>query len=389
MNKTYRVNQILKYTFISIATIIVLVSTLFTNRLASNLAIEERKKIEIWAEATQQLIFADEYTDINFLLDIIEGNTTIPVLIIDENSNVIQHRNMKVPASKEDAYFKKKVKKLSAKNEAIVIKLDEDTQQYIIFDESYLLRQLYFFPYVQFGVIIIFLAIVILVFTSTKRAEQNQVWVGLSKETAHQLGTPISSLLAWTELLKLRYSEEKLLEDMERDVNRLKIISERFSKIGSKPDLKPQNINEVIENAVNYIRNRSSEKIIINYHNLIDSDSFAQISQPLFEWVVENLSKNAIDAMNGRGQLDIYLKKKQGNIVIDIQDTGKGIERKYQKAVFSPGFTTKERGWGLGLSLVKRIVEEYHAGKVYVKESEINKGTIFRIVIPADMENQI
>ncbi len=389
MNKTYRVNQILKYTFISIATIIVLVSTLFTNRLASNLAIEERKKIEIWAEATQQLIFADEYTDINFLLDIIEGNTTIPVLIIDENSNVIQHRNMKVPASKEDAYFKKKVKKLSAKNEAIVIKLDEDTQQYIIFDESYLLRQLYFFPYVQFGVIIIFLAIVILVFTSTKRAEQNQVWVGLSKETAHQLGTPISSLLAWTELLKLRYSEEKLLEDMERDVNRLKIISERFSKIGSKPDLKPQNINDVIENAVNYIRNRSSEKIIINYHNLIDSDSFAQISQPLFEWVVENVSKNAIDAMNGRGQLDIYLKKKQGNIVIDIQDTGKGIERKYQKAVFSPGFTTKERGWGLGLSLVKRIVEEYHAGKVYVKESEINKGTIFRIVIPADMENQI
>lgn len=389
VNKTYRVNQILKYTFISIATIIVLVSTLFTNRLASNLAIEERKKIEIWAEATQQLIFADEYTDINFLLDIIEGNTTIPVLIIDENSNVIQHRNMKVPASKEDAYFKKKVKKLSAKNEAIVIKLDEDTQQYIIFDESYLLRQLYFFPYVQFGVIIIFLAIVILVFTSTKRAEQNQVWVGLSKETAHQLGTPISSLLAWTELLKLRYSEEKLLEDMERDVNRLKIISERFSKIGSKPDLKPQNINDVIENAVNYIRNRSSEKIIINYHNLIDSDSFAQISQPLFEWVVENVSKNAIDAMNGRGQLDIYLKKKQGNIVIDIQDTGKGIERKYQKAVFSPGFTTKERGWGLGLSLVKRIVEEYHAGKVYVKESEINKGTIFRIVIPADMENQI
>lgn len=387
MNKTYRVNQILKYTFISIATIIVLVSTLFTNRLASNLAIEERKKIEIWAEATQQLIFADEYTDINFLLDIIEGNTTIPVLIIDENSNVIQHRNMKVPASKEDAYFKKKVKKLSAKNEAIVIKLDEDTQQYIIFDESYLLRQLYFFPYVQFGVIIIFLAIVILVFTSTKRAEQNQVWVGLSKETAHQLGTPISSLLAWTELLKLRYSEEKLLEDMERDVNRLKIISERFSKIGSKPDLKPQNINEVIENAVNYIRKRSSEKVIINYHNLIDSDSFAQISQPLFEWVVENLCKNAIDAMNGTGQLDINLLKKHDSIIIDIQDTGKGIERKYQKAVFSPGFTTKERGWGLGLSLVKRIVEEYHAGKVYVKESEINKGTTFRIMIPTDNDN--
>ncbi len=382
MNKIYQTTQILKYVFISIATIIVVVSTLFTNRLARNLSIEEAKKIEIWAEATQQLINADENTDINFLMDIIEGNTTIPVLIVDENNEVIQYRNLKEPKRNELAFFQKKVNKLSSKKEPIVIKLDEDTEQYILFDESFLLRQLHIFPYIQFGVIFIFFIIVILVFSSTKRAEQNQVWVGLSKETAHQLGTPISSLLAWTELLKLRYSEEKLLDDMERDVNRLKIISERFSKIGSKPDLKPQVVSEVVENALNYIRKRSSEKIKINFHNLDSDNTEVAISQPLFEWVIENISKNAIDAMDGSGSLDLYIFKKQNSIIIDIKDSGKGIERKYQKAIFSPGFTTKERGWGLGLSLVKRIVESYHDGSIFVKDSEINKGSTFRISIP-------
>lgn len=382
MKKIYQTNQLLKFIFIAIAVIIVVVSTIFTNRLAEKLSVEETKKVEIWAEATRQLLLADENTDVNFLLNIIEGNTTIPVIMTDEHDNMLSHRNISTPKNKEEEFLISKISKLKNDRQPIVFKLDDDSQQFIYYDESSLLKQLHVFPYVQFGIIILFFIIVILAFSSTKRAEQNQVWVGLSKETAHQLGTPISSLLAWTELLKSRHEDDKLLLDMEKDVKRLSIIAERFSKIGSKPDLKETELADALSNAVNYMKNRSSSKVSITLQYPENESISVPLNVPLFEWVIENLCKNAIDAMNGIGKIDVLVKTNEREAVIDITDTGKGMERKFYKAIFTPGYTTKERGWGLGLSLAKRIIEEYHKGKIFVKQSEINVGTTFRIMIP-------
>lgn len=383
MNKVHQTNQILKFIFIVGAMLIVLASTIFTNRLAGKLSVEEQKKIEIWAEATRQLILADETTDMNFILKIIEGNTTIPVIITDENDSMVDYRNIKAPVKNTEVFFKNKIIQLKNKRPKLEILLKEtNTKQYIYYDESMLLKQLYIFPYVQFGVIFSFFIIVILAFASTKRAEQNKVWVGLSKETAHQLGTPISSLLAWTELLKLRYKNDALINDMEKDVNRLRVIADRFSKIGSKPDLKNSDLKETLSNAVNYMNNRSSNKIEISLHFLSEKPVYVPLNVPLFEWVIENLCKNAIDALNGAGKINLNVKNTDNEVIIDVTDTGKGMERNMYKAVFSPGFTTKERGWGLGLSLAKRIIEEYHKGKIFVKHSEINVGTTFRIILP-------
>lgn len=382
MKKIYQTNQLLKFVFIAIAVIIVLVSTIFTNRLAEKLSIEETKKIEIWADATRQLLLADENTDVNFLLNIIEGNTTIPVIMTDENDNLLSYRNINAPKSKEEEFMDGKIKKFKKGHQPIVFSLDDGSKQYIYYEESMLLKQLHVFPYVQFGIIFLFFIIVILAFASTKRAEQNRVWVGLSKETAHQLGTPISSLLAWTELLKSRHQDDKLLLDMEKDVKRLSIIAERFSKIGSKPDLKETELFDALSNAVNYMKKRSSSKVIISLHYPENESIRIPLNVPLFEWVIENLCKNAIDAMDGSGKIDLTVKTNSKETTIDITDTGKGMERKFYKAVFSPGYTTKTRGWGLGLSLAKRIIEEYHKGKIFVKQSEINVGTTFRIILP-------
>ena len=383
MNKVYQTNQILKFSFIVGAMLIVLASTIFTNRLAGKLSVEEQKKIEIWAEATRQLILADETTDMNFILKIIEGNTTIPVIITDENDRMIDYRNIKSPVKNKEEYFEKKIVKLKNKKPKLEIALKEtNTKQYIYYDDSMLLKQLYIFPYVQFGIIFSFFIIVILAFASTKRAEQNKVWVGLSKETAHQLGTPISSLLAWIELLKLRYQNDTLINDMEKDVNRLRVIADRFSKIGSKPDLKKSDLRETLTNAVNYMNNRSSNKIEISLNFVSELPVTVPLNVPLFEWVIENLCKNAIDALNGAGKINLNVKNSDNEVIIDVSDTGKGLERNLYQAIFSPGFTTKERGWGLGLSLAKRIIEEYHKGKIFVKHSEVNVGTTFRIILP-------
>lgn len=384
MNKTYRINQILKFAFIIIAIIIVTGSTIFTNRLAKKLSVEETKKIEIWAEATRQLILADEATNTNFILMIIEGNTTIPVIMTDENDNMLSYRNMSFMGKSENKYFAEKIRALKTKHEPIVVRLDDEQIQYIYYDDSLLLKQLYIFPYIQFGVIITFILVAYFAFSSTKRAEQNRVWVGLSKETAHQLGTPISSLLAWTELLRSKYPEDKLVLDMGKDVNRLRIIAERFSKIGSKPDLKQVKLYDTMENAINYMRGRSSNKVDIGFDFQMERNIKVALNVPLFEWVIENLCKNAIDAMNGSGKINITVIQKENHVNIDISDTGKGMERKMYKAIFSPGFTTKERGWGLGLSLAKRIIGEYHRGKIFVKDSEINTGTTFRIILPEE-----
>ncbi|MFA6580894.1 MAG: HAMP domain-containing sensor histidine kinase [Paludibacter sp.] len=381
MNKLYEISQRMKLLFILVSIAIILISTLFTNRLTKSLGAEERKKVEIWAEATRQLIQSNDQTNISFSLNIIEANTTIPVLIVDDKDNVMQSRNFIEPVKNIDAFYKKELARLKLKNLPIELRLDDNTIQYIYYDDSLFLKQLYYFPYVQFGVIIVFLLVAFFAFSGTKKAEQNQVWVGLSKETAHQLGTPISSLLAWVDLLKSRHEEDKLIGEMAKDVNRLRIIAERFSKIGSKPDLDLVSLNETLFNAVNYMTNRSSQKVTIQCHFPSDEPVFVKLNVPLFEWVIENLCKNAIDAMDGVGRIDIQVQQKNEELFIDVKDTGKGIDRRKFNVVFTPGFTTKKRGWGLGLSLAKRIIEEYHGGKIFVKQSDLNIGTVFRIVL--------
>lgn len=379
-NKIQELSRHFKLVFIIIGAAIVLISTLFTNNLAKSLAKEERKKIELWAEATRQFILADESTNIDFILKIIEENTTIPVIIVDKNDNKLHSRNINEPTTNIDNFYIKEIARLKGKNPPIEVKLDDDLQ-YIYYDDSSLLKKLYYFPYIQLGIIFVFLLIAFLAFSSTKKEEQNRVWVGLSKETAHQLGTPISSLLAWVDILKARHEEDKLIGEMAKDVNRLRIIAERFSKIGSAPDLQIVSLNEALENAVTYINNRSSQKVDIRCHFPHDNPLFAKLNVPLFEWVIENLCKNAIDAMDGIGKIEIIVSEKEKEVFIDVKDTGKGIERNKFKTIFSPGFTTKKRGWGLGLSLAKRIIEEYHGGKIFVKQSELQVGTTFRIIL--------
>lgn len=385
INKLYEITQRLKLIFIIVAIAIVLVSTLFTNKLAKSLAAEEQKKVMIWAEATHQLILSDEATDINFLMNIIEGNTSIPMIIADANDNMLFSRNIVEPKKNLNRFYKEKIEEFKAKRPAIEIKLD-NSKQFIYYDDSVFLKQLYYFPYFQLGVIIVFLLVAFFAFSSTKKAEQNQVWVGLSKETAHQLGTPISSLLAWVELLKGRHKDDKMIGEMEKDVVRLRVIAERFSKIGSKPDLNVESLNETLLNAVQYMSNRTSQKVSIKCHFPSDEHYFVKLNIPLFEWVIENLCKNAIDAMDGVGSIDINVQGKNNEVIIDVKDTGKGIDKRKFKVVFTPGFTTKKRGWGLGLSLAKRIIEEYHGGKIFVKQSELNMGTVFRIVLSVNIK---
>lgn len=370
----------MRYLFILIALVIAVVSVLFTNRLAGRLAHEEQKKIEIWAEATRQFILADGNTDIDFVSSIIEGNTTIPVYIVDQDHNLVFSRNIVEPVGNKEAFYAEQIARLRARQEPIEVRIDTNFVQYIYYDDSLLLKQLYYFPYIQFGVIFIFIFVAFLAFASTQRAEQNQLWVGLSKETAHQLGTPISSLLAWSELLRTTYPDDTLLPEMSNDINRLRIVAERFSKIGSKPELNRENVVEVIQHYVAYMRNRTSAKVRFEVKAEVEV-CITKLNLPLFEWVIENLCKNAIDAIEGSGAIVITIDTPPKHICIDITDTGKGIERSKLKKIFKPGFTTKTRGWGLGLSLTKRIVEEYHNGKIFVKASELGKGTTFRILL--------
>ena len=381
IKRLFEVSQRLKLLFIIVAIAIISASTYFTNQLAKALSIEEQKKVELWAEATHQLIIADETTNIEFISSIIEENTSIPVIMTDANDNMLFARNFNEPKANLNRFYKNEIKRLKANKPPMVVTLGNE-KQYIYYDDSIFLKQLFYFPFVQFGVIIVFLLVAFFAFSSAKKAEQNQVWVGLSKETAHQLGTPISSLLGWVDLLKLRHADEKLLVEMEKDVNRLGIIAERFSKIGSKPDLQLVSLQEVLGGAVQYMSNRTSQMVKIECHYPSDEAIFVKLNVPLFEWVIENLCKNAIDAMDGSGRIDINIDEKDKDLLIDVKDTGKGIDKAKFKVVFTPGFTTKKRGWGLGLSLAKRIIEEYHEGKIFVKQSELKHGTVFRIMLP-------
>ena len=373
----------MRIAFFAGAAIITITSTLFSNRLAKDLAGEEKKKMELWAEAIR--LFAAEPSDgvemdYTLSLKVIEGNTNIPVVLVDNKGKIIDYKNLDIPEDPSDEELQNISQKIIRKHESIEIKINDEISHYIYYDDSKFLKKLTYFPFIQLMVMFIFLAVTLYALNTSKRAEQDRVWVGLSKETAHQLGTPISSLMAWIELLKLKNVDEKLLTEITKDTQRLHTIAERFSKIGSKPEPTPQDIKPALDNAVQYMRNRSSRKIVITTHIPVE-DINVYLNVPLFEWVIENLCKNAIDAMDATGKIDITLIPEGKHLFIDVSDSGKGISKSNFKNVFKPGFTTKKRGWGLGLSLVKRIIEENHDGRIFVKSSDIGKGTTFRIIL--------
>lgn len=368
------------YLFIS-AVIIGIASLFYTNQLVKKLTREERKKAEMLAEAWTQIVNSNpDDANLDFYAGIIEDNVSIPVIVTDSQNNVLFTRNLDSMRMENPRYMARKLKKMKEHALPIIIVLSPAEKQYLYYSRSVLLSQLLHYPFIQLGTVLLFILVAYFAFRISRRYEQNQVWVGMSKETAHQLGTPISSLLAWLEMMKIRNSDKEMLTELEKDVKRLEKITDRFSRIGSKPVLVRENITEVIDTAVYYIKTRSSDKIrfTIKYP---PGDIMIPLNAALFEWVIENLCKNAIDAMQGEGEIEIALSDFTQVVYIDIRDTGRGIPKSMFQTIFRPGFTTKKKGWGLGLSLTKRIVEEYHDGRIFVHQSDLNKGSIIRIVL--------
>ncbi len=384
MQWTDRIRQV-KILLVVMAIIIAVVSLLVSHFLVDDLSAEERKKMEVWAQALHSLNEADESTDLSLVLSVMEGNSTIPVIVLDKDGHVVDYRNIKIKAADAAdtiAFVERMGQRMKAADRYIKIQIGDSTDyQLVCYDDSVMLKRLAAWPYVQLGIVLIFVVVAIFALLSSKRAEQNKVWVGLSKETAHQLGTPISSLMAWTEMLKENYPNDELLPEMDKDVKRLERIAERFSKIGSVPEPVDTSMKEVLQHVIEYMSHRTSQKVQI-VSKMPQDDVVIKINASLFEWVIENLCKNAVDAMEGEGTIEISLWQTDNRVVIEVSDTGKGIRKKDIKNVFTPGFTTKKRGWGLGLSLAKRIVEEYHHGHIFVKWSELGKGTTFRIEMP-------
>ena len=378
MNSIYDSRQRLKYVFIIGAVVIAIASVFVSDLLIKDLAREERQKIEVWAEATRVVTSEDPSLNMKLILQIIQGNTSIPVMLCNEQDSVMNYKNIELPEKNVEEFLYQKAQELKKKNQPIPIDMEDGTFQYLYYDDSINLKRLLIYPYAQLSVMAVFILIAFLALTSTKRAEQNKVWVGLSKETAHQLGTPISSLIAWVEYLKMKEVDPSLLGEMEKDVKRLETIADRFSKIGSQPEPVPLDIRDSIRAALNYMETRISSKVKITVE-APEQPVMVLMNDSLFAWVVENLCKNAVDAMGGQGDIRFHIEEKAKKVYIDVSDTGKGILKSKFKTVFNPGYTTKKRGWGLGLSLVKRIIESYHGGKIYVKNSEIGKGTTFRI----------
>ena len=383
MQWTDRIRQV-KILLVVMAVVIAVASLVASHVLTRDLYEEEHKKMEIWAEAMRALNDDNEDGGMGLVLKVIEDNTTIPVVVFDSKGDVQVFRNMTLKAeSSADSLKELSVRGNSMKNAGHVIRIrfDESSKSNFIdvcYDDSLMLKRLAVYPYIQLGVVLLFVVIAIFALLTSKKAEQNKVWVGLSKETAHQLGTPISSLMAWTEILKENYPDDELIPEMDKDVKRLQLIADRFSKIGSLPAPIPSSVNEVLSHVIDYMDRRTSHKVKM-VKDFPDHDVIVPMNASLFEWVIENLSKNAVDAMGGEGMITLHVEEQDGKAVIEVTDTGKGIRKKDLSSVFTPGFTTKKRGWGLGLSLAKRIVEEYHRGRIFVKNSELGKGTTFRI----------
>lgn len=377
----YAKKQRWKMILFLLAILIGIGSLFYTNNLIETLSREEQKKVQLWAEATS-LVAQEETASpaLNlYLTQVIQNNTTVPVILIDSEGNMLS-RNLDSIKSLKPGYLEKQLSIMKEQNPPIQVLLSNGKKNYIYYKESTILTMLTWYPYVQLALIIMFILVAYFAFSQSRHAEQNQVWVGLSKETAHQLGTPASSLSAWVEVLRYHVKDEAIISELEKDVNRLKIITDRFSKIGSPPKMGPVNLRLVLENVIDYIKNRSSYKSQIQL-KLSNDNIILPLNISLFEWVIENLLKNSLDAMQGEGLLKINVQDMKEEVFVDIIDSGKGIPKKLFKTVFKPGYTTKSRGWGLGLSLAKRIIEMYHKGRIFVLHSEIDKGTTFRIVL--------
>jgi two-component system, sporulation sensor kinase D len=356
-------------------------SLIYTQFLVRSLKSEERKKVEIWAEATRLINSADSTQNLDFLLTIIQNNNTVPVILTDGHDNIIDTRNLGQVKTDDPGFMGAKLEKMKSDNKPIIIDLGSGFSNRIYYKDSIILSQLIYYPFIQLGFIILFILASYLALSSSRKAEQNRVWVGMSKETAHQLGTPTTSMSGWIEILQNNYPDIPAIKELALDVKRLEKVTERFSRIGSKPSLSEENVKSLIQNSVNYLQTRSSSKVLFVLPFSADEEINIPVNPALFEWVIENVCKNAMDAMEGDGEITIRVEEEGKYAIIDIYDTGKGIPKSAYKKIFNPGFTTKKRGWGLGLSLAKRIIEEYHNGRIFVKSSEIGKGTCIRIMM--------
>ena len=400
----YDKRKLWKWIFLFLSVVLVGFFLIVSNNLVNDLAKQERERMEIWANATKALATAPMSTDdngmamqsgdIDFYLGIIEKNDNIPVLLVDEDNNILMHRNFDLPepvdtlnpmtlSPANETFLQDKLSRLRNSRNHILIKIDDQITQHLYYEDSTLLTSMSYYPRIQLLVMILFVALVYFAVMTIKKAEQNKVWVGLSKETAHQLGTPISSLMAWVQMLEASGIDKEIVDDMNKDVNRLSMIADRFTKIGSKPEMALQPICDVVTKSLDYLRARISTAVSLST-DLPQNEHNVMLCRPLFEWVMENLCKNAVDAMQGKGSLNVLVGYDKKTAFIEVTDTGKGIARKNFSNVFSPGYTTKKRGWGLGLTLAKRIVEEYHGGRIFVKQSEIGVGTTFRIELPIE-----
>lgn len=379
----YKFRRQVGIVLIAISVALAALFLLVSNQLVQELSAEERSKAGVWANATTLFSSGEELSSstVDLIFSVLQSNKTIPVIVLDSEGKLLLHSNMSGVALSDSLPLPEWQLERMKRNLPIEIHLDDRERQYLYYGDSLLLKKLSYYPYIQLGIMLVFLLIVYMAIVSAKRAEQNQVWVGLTKETAHQLGTPISSLMAWVELLKMKQVEESIVVEIDKDVKRLERVADRFSKIGSKPELVVEDLSTLLRGVVGYMGRRTSSKIVVQC--ITPSEPvMAMVSASLFEWVIENLCKNAVDAIQREGAITVELKVEASRILIEVTDSGKGMNKSMFEQVFTPGFTTKRRGWGLGLTLARRIVEEYHAGKIYVKSSELNQGTTFRIELP-------
>jgi two-component system, sporulation sensor kinase D len=377
----YSKKQRWKQVLILLALAIGIGSLWYTNNLVEELAEQERSKVELWARGTSYLANSPEDADLSFVFEVIRDNTSIPIILTDGDDNIISVRNFDERLSEDSVYLGEQLRLFKERNDPIVIELYGGGRNLIYFDNSELFYRLKYYPYVSLGIVSLFILVAYIAFSVSRKAEQDQVWVGMAKETAHQLGTPLSSLIAWIEYLRMKNVDAATLDDMAKDVKRLETITERFSKIGSTPELVPHSIAAVLEESLDYMRSRSSKKVKYVLENKIEDNVQVPINTPLFAWVIENLCRNAMDAMEGAGSITVRLSREMDKVLIDVEDTGKGIPSGKFETVFQPGYTSKKRGWGLGLSLTRRIVEHYHGGRIWVLRSELGQGTTFRITL--------
>ncbi|WP_299984154.1 ATP-binding protein [uncultured Pontibacter sp.] len=379
----------IKFLVVIVALIIGAVTITYTNVLVSKLSEREQELVQLYAKGLRYMINAPSDDNIVFIEEeILSSNHTIPVILTDEHENILDFKNIDLPENisenRKNELLQREIARMKAQHAPIIVPWAEGSENYVFYKDSALLSQLRYYPYVQLMVIACFALMAYFAFSYSRKAEQNRVWVGLAKETAHQLGTPLSSLMAWYEYMKAspKFENEPITAELWKDIRRLEIITERFSNIGSVPLLRDENVLQVTENAINYLQNRISSKVEFSVISNFAPDITAKVNVPLFDWVIENICKNAVDAMEGRGSIKLQLSLLgKSQVALDISDTGKGIPKSKMDSVFLPGFTTKKRGWGLGLALAKRIIDNYHAGRLYVKSSEIGKGTTFRIVL--------